>query len=192
MEYMKVHVDVPFEGIAKIFNVSPEIAKQRVKKDIESGVERSNVPDYAIDRQYQSFVDGVNTLETDGFKIIDNIEEQDFKTSSDHFREINQEKNVNRQRNAYTDEEWDEIHAIQKELIKIGLQDYNDFRIEPAQDQMGTKTPRFEFDFYIKKLEEKFGHSDIDSLLAKTNLDVFNPIVGSYVHGYIIRRLRIK
>lgn len=71
MNHLKVNVDRPFEGLAKIFNVDPEVAKQRVKKDIEAGVDRSNVPDWAIDRQYQSFVDGVNTLETDGFKIID-------------------------------------------------------------------------------------------------------------------------
>ena len=57
---------------------------------------------------------------------------------------------------------------------------------------MGTKTPRFEFDFYIDKLLNKFGHANIDKLLAKTNLDVFNPMVGSHVHGYIIRRLRLK
>jgi len=71
MNYMKVHVDKPFEGLAKVFSVEPEVAKQRVKKDIENGVDRSNVPDWAIDRQYQSFVDGVNSIETDGFRIID-------------------------------------------------------------------------------------------------------------------------
>lgn len=71
MEYMKVHVDMPFEGFAKIFDVSPEIAKQRVKKDVESGIERSNVPDWAIDRQYQAFINDMNSIELDGFKIID-------------------------------------------------------------------------------------------------------------------------
>jgi len=71
MNHMKVHVDKPFEGFAKIFSVDPEIAKQRVRKDIEAGVDRSNVPDWAIDKQYQSFVDGINSLEVEGFKIID-------------------------------------------------------------------------------------------------------------------------
>jgi protein phosphatase len=71
MDYMKVHVDKPFEGFAKIFDVDPEIAKQRVRKDIEAGVDRSNVPDYAIDRQYRDFIDGINSLEIEGFKIID-------------------------------------------------------------------------------------------------------------------------
>ena len=71
MNYMKVHVDKPFEGFAKIFSVDPEVAKQRVRKDIEAGADRSNVPDWAIDKQYQSFVDGINSLEVEGFKIID-------------------------------------------------------------------------------------------------------------------------
>lgn len=71
MNHLKVNVDKPFDAFAKIFSVDPEIAKQRVRKDIESGVDRSNVPDYAIDRQYQNFVDGVNSLEIEGFKIID-------------------------------------------------------------------------------------------------------------------------
>jgi len=71
MDYMKVHVDMPFEGFAKIFSVSPEIAKERIKKDIENGIDRSNVPDWVIDKQYQIFTNDVNLLEPDGFKIID-------------------------------------------------------------------------------------------------------------------------
>ena len=116
----------------------------------------------------------------------------DFKTSSDHFREINQMKNARRESNRYTTEEAKEIHVIENELEKLGLKNRVDFQIEPPQDQMGTKIPRFEFDFYIDELKEKFGNTNIDSLLAKTNLDVFNPMVGSAVHGYLIRRLRIK
>ena len=194
MNYMKVHVDKPFEGFAKIFSVDPEIAKQRVKKDIEAGVDRSNVPDWAIDKQYRIFVDDMNSIELDGFKIIDSINEIEFKTSSDHFREINQMKHLNKSKNEYTPEEKKEIAVIIQELKKLGLIEgiEHDYRIEPYQDQMGTKTPRFEFDFYIDKLLNKFGHANIDKLLAKTNLDVFNPMVGSHVHGYIIRRLRLK
>jgi len=71
MDYMKVHVEGEFDAVAKIFNIDPEIAKQRIKKDVEAGVDRSNVPDYAIDRQYQTFTNDVNLLEPDGFKIID-------------------------------------------------------------------------------------------------------------------------
>ena len=194
MDYMKVHVDKSIEGLAKVFSVDPEIAKQRVKKDIEAGVDRSNVPDWAIDKQYRIFVDDMNSIELDGFKIIDNINEIEFKTSSDHFREINQMKHLNKSKNEYTPEEKKEIAVIIQELKKLGLIEgiEHDYRIEPYQDQMGTKTPRFEFDFYIDKLLNKFGHANIDKLLAKTNLDVFNPMVGSHVHGYIIRRLRLK
>ena len=71
MDYMKVHVDKPFEGLAKVFSIDPEVAKQRVKKDIEAGVDRSNVPDWAIDKQHRSFVDDMNSIELDGFKIMD-------------------------------------------------------------------------------------------------------------------------
>jgi hypothetical protein len=116
----------------------------------------------------------------------------DFKTSSDHFREINQEKNARRETNRYTTEEAKEIHVIENELEKLGLENRVDFSVEPPQDQMGTKMPRFEFDFYIDKLKEKLGSTNIDSLLTKTNLDVLNPMVGSAVHGYIVRRLNLK
>jgi hypothetical protein len=116
----------------------------------------------------------------------------DFKTSSDHFREINQMKNARKEQNQYTTEEAKEIHVIENELEKLGLKNRVDFQIEPPQDQMGTKIPRFEFDFYIDKLKEKFGGTNIDNLLTKTNLDVFNPMVGSQVHGYIVRRLNLK
>ena len=81
MNYMKVHVDKPFEGFAKVFSVDPEVAKQRVRKDIEAGVDRSNVPDWAIDKQHRSFVDDMNSIELDGFKIIDNINEQNLNKS---------------------------------------------------------------------------------------------------------------
>jgi predicted kinase len=191
---LKQNVNKDFDAVAKIFDVDPAVAKQRVKKDIEKGVDRSNVPDYAIDRQYQNYINDLNSIELDGYKIIDDIKENDFKTSSDHFREINQMKNTRKYENAYTPEEKKEIVLIINELKKLGLVEGidNDYKLEHYQDAYGTKTPRFEFDFYINKLEEKFGHSNIDSLLAKTNLDVFNPMVGSHVHGYIIRRLRIK
>lgn len=71
MNHLKVNVDKPFDAFAKIFNVDPEVAKQRIKKDIESGVDRSNVPDFVIDRQYQNYIDDINLLEPEGFKIID-------------------------------------------------------------------------------------------------------------------------
>jgi predicted kinase len=71
MDYLKVHVDKPFDAFAKIFDVDPEVAKQRVRKDITGGIDRSDVPDWAIDRHYQNFINDMNSIETDGFKIID-------------------------------------------------------------------------------------------------------------------------
>ncbi len=71
LSYLSDNVDKPFEVVAKIFDVDPEVAKQRVKKDIEAGVDRSNVPDWAIDKQYQKFVDGLKSLDDEGIKIID-------------------------------------------------------------------------------------------------------------------------
>ena len=71
IEYMKTHVDKGFDAVAKVFDVSPDIAKARIKKSIESGDDRSNVPDYAIDKQYQTYINDLNLIELDGFKIID-------------------------------------------------------------------------------------------------------------------------
>ncbi len=116
------------------------------------------------------------------FEMMGNLNE-DFKTSIDHFREINQMKHANRKVNEYTPEEWNEIKKIESELTKLGLVNGEDYKLELPQDQMGTKIPRFEFRFF---------NNNIDSLLAKTNLDVYNPQVGSRVHGYVLRKLRLK
>ena len=70
LNYLRDNVDRPFDAFAKIFIVDPEIAKQRVKNDIEKGIDRSNVPDWVIDRQYKKFVNDIDSLENDGFKLI--------------------------------------------------------------------------------------------------------------------------
>lgn len=67
---LKSAVNRDFDAFAKVFDVDPEITKQRIKKDIESGVDRSNVPDHAIDRQYKSFKQDLNKLEADGYTVI--------------------------------------------------------------------------------------------------------------------------
>ena len=71
LEYMKKNVKNEFDALAKIFDVDPQIAKERIRKDIENGVDRSNVPDHAIDRQYQNFNNDLNNIESDGYEIID-------------------------------------------------------------------------------------------------------------------------
>lgn len=40
----------------KIFDISPAEAKERIKIDIENGINRSNVPDDVIDRMYENFI----------------------------------------------------------------------------------------------------------------------------------------
>jgi len=66
----KIPKDIKYRKQAKIFTVSPEEAKKRIKKDIESGVDRSNVPDDVIDRMFQQFTHTISNLEQEGFQII--------------------------------------------------------------------------------------------------------------------------
>lgn len=70
LKYIKNNVNIDFDAYAKIFDVNPDITKERIKKDIEAGVDRSNVPPEAIDRQYEKFIGGLDNLEGDGYKII--------------------------------------------------------------------------------------------------------------------------
>lgn len=46
----------------KIFDIPASVAKERIRKDIEKGVNRSNVPDEVIDRMYSKFVQEVATI----------------------------------------------------------------------------------------------------------------------------------
>lgn len=57
---------------AKIFEVDPEIAKERIRKQIERGENRSNVPPHVTDNMYQKFKSQSqpNHLEEEGFEII--------------------------------------------------------------------------------------------------------------------------
>jgi predicted kinase len=71
LDYMKQNVNNDFEAQAKIFDVDPEISKERIRRDIENSVDRSNVPDEAIDRQYKNFKNDLNKIESDGYTIID-------------------------------------------------------------------------------------------------------------------------
>lgn len=68
--YIKKHVNRPFNAYAKIFNADPEVTKERIRKDIENGVDRSNVPPEAVDKQYNKFIMNIDKIESDGYKII--------------------------------------------------------------------------------------------------------------------------
>lgn len=70
LDNLKQNVNKDFDAYAKIFDADPEISKERIQRDIEAGVDRSNVPPEAIDRQYINFKNDLNKIESDGYKII--------------------------------------------------------------------------------------------------------------------------
>lgn len=70
LDYLKGNVSRDFDAFAKVFIADPEISKERIAKDIEAGVDRSNVPPEAIDRQHMSFLADLDKIEDDGYTII--------------------------------------------------------------------------------------------------------------------------
>ena len=70
LDTIKRSVSTDFDAFAKIFDADPEISKQRIRKDIENGVDRSNVPDFAVDKQYQNFTKDLDKIEADGYNIM--------------------------------------------------------------------------------------------------------------------------
>jgi predicted ABC-type ATPase len=52
-----------YKKIALVFNVDVEEACRRVREDIESGKNRSNVPEKVIRKQYKNFCSGLKSLE---------------------------------------------------------------------------------------------------------------------------------
>lgn len=54
-----------------------ELCKSRVKKDIESGKDRSKVPDEVIDRQYNNFINSIKLLKEN--EILNTYQYDDFK-----------------------------------------------------------------------------------------------------------------
>lgn len=70
LETLKKRVYVDFDAFAKIFDADPEISKERIRNDIKKGVDRSNVPDFAVDRQHQNFIKDLDKIEADGYNIM--------------------------------------------------------------------------------------------------------------------------
>lgn len=70
LNYFKNSVSAEFDAYAKIFDVDLEISKERIKEDVENNVDRSNVPPHAIDRQYKTFKNDLNKIESDGYVLI--------------------------------------------------------------------------------------------------------------------------
>lgn len=56
---------------AKIFDILPDEAFQRIQNDINAGKNRSNVPKERIDKMYQKFLHTMKVLPEEGFSIID-------------------------------------------------------------------------------------------------------------------------
>jgi len=70
LDTLKKRVYVDFDAYAKVFDADPEISKQRIRNDIKNGVDRSDVPDFAIDKQHGNFTKDLDKIEADGYKIM--------------------------------------------------------------------------------------------------------------------------
>lgn len=55
--------------MAKVFEVKPDIAFKRIQRAIESGEERSNVPEYVVYRMYGEFLYTKKVLKSEGFEV---------------------------------------------------------------------------------------------------------------------------
>ena len=60
---------------AKVFDVNPELAKERVMNDLRNGRCRSTVPSDVIDRMYSQFIKYCQhlTLQKEGFELIGSL-----------------------------------------------------------------------------------------------------------------------
>jgi len=55
---------------AKIFEIDPEESKRRIRKDIEAGKDRSDVPDHIIDKMQKKFEETKSKIKEEGFELI--------------------------------------------------------------------------------------------------------------------------
>lgn len=60
----------PCNLIAVTFDVKPETACKRIRKDMDEGLDRSDVPDYVVYRMYGDFLYTKKVLKSEGFKVI--------------------------------------------------------------------------------------------------------------------------
>ena len=67
--------------IALVFKTDPEVAKQRVAKDLSGNVDRSKVPPEVIDRQYKKLMSGYANLPNQ-FDKIEYVTENTLKVES--------------------------------------------------------------------------------------------------------------
>ena len=72
IEYRKMFMGglPPARLMAKVFEVDPEVSKERISKDIGDGKDRANVPPDIIDKMYDELNKSKDKLEDEGFEVI--------------------------------------------------------------------------------------------------------------------------
>lgn len=57
--------------LAKLFEIDPATACERIRKDLESGIDRANVPEYVVYRMYGEFLYTKKVIESEGYELIE-------------------------------------------------------------------------------------------------------------------------
>lgn len=57
----------------KIIDSNPEVSKQRIKKDIESGMDRAAVPEEIVDKQYEQYLQTLEDVKLEGMENFDRV-----------------------------------------------------------------------------------------------------------------------
>jgi predicted kinase len=85
LKFIKQNVNREFDAFAKVFQIDPEISKERIKKDLELNINRSNVPPEIIDTQHKTFLKDLDKIESDGYKILEKVSNElpDFEFAID-------------------------------------------------------------------------------------------------------------
>ena len=55
---------------ATVFDCNPDVSKERIGRDIENGVDRSNVPGFVIDRMYSQYLETLEVIKGEGFDSV--------------------------------------------------------------------------------------------------------------------------
>ena len=113
------------ERIAVVFEIDPEVAKQRVKADIASGKDRSDVPDDVIDKQYEKFKRGYNSIKQQFDKVIDGNKGRSLMKKED-IQKIR--KIVNEEMKKILEQDYDSA------LEKASYQAYQDMYLVPQSN----------------------------------------------------------
>lgn len=86
IDKLKEMSGVDFKTYYKLFSANPELSKKRIKKDLENNVDRSNVPDYVIDRQYDLYKNTITNL--NNMINIDSVSEEGVFLSESYKQRI--------------------------------------------------------------------------------------------------------